>query len=47
MIAKRYGLKPSDIKDDSLEDYQFNMLVVSVALDEEQKQAKKAQKRRG
>ena len=47
MLAKRYGLKPSDLKDDSLEDYQFNQLVLSIAIDEEIKQQKKANKKRG
>lgn len=46
MLAKRYSLKPSDLKNDSLEDYQFNQLVLSIAMDEEIKQQKKVNKRR-
>ncbi len=44
MVAKRYALKPSDLKNDSLEDYQFNLLVFSVAQNEEQKQMKKGKR---
>lgn len=45
MLAKRYCLKPSELKDDSIQDYQFNILVASIGINKEIEDSKKAQQK--
>lgn len=42
MICKRYSLKPSEVAKDNIKDYQFNVLVASVAINAEHKAQEKA-----
>jgi hypothetical protein len=41
VIAKRYGVLPSEVAKIPVEDYQLNLLVVEKAFEEEAKAAKK------
>lgn len=41
ILARRYGALPSDIKNLSAADYQFNQLVASTSIVEEARQIKK------
>ena len=45
MISKRYGKKPSEFKDQSISDYQFDLLVAYVGSDQERKDAEKINKK--
>ena len=51
MICQRYSLKPSEVAKDDITDYQFNLLVASVAVNHEaklkEKEMRKAGVRRG
>lgn len=42
VISKRYGKLPSELLKSSLEDYQFDLLIAQIAIDEEVKEMKKS-----
>lgn len=42
VISKRYGKLPSELLSLSLEDYQFDLLIASTAIEEELKEMKKS-----
>jgi hypothetical protein len=42
MLCKRYSLKPSEVSKDNIKDFQFNILVASVAMQAEYKAQEKA-----
>jgi len=46
VIAKRYGVLPSSLLHSENTDFQFDMLVASKAIEEEIKQAKRANQRK-
>lgn len=45
MLARRYNQLPSELKDISIQDYQFNILVASLGLQSEENERKKAEQK--
>lgn len=45
MLAKRYNQLPSNLKDISIQDYQFNILVASIGFQAEEADRKKAEQK--
>ena len=46
ILAKRYGKLPSELKSRSICDYQFDVLVATIAINEEIKISKKLKSKR-
>ncbi len=45
LLSKRYSVLPSDLKEIEPADYQFNMLVASIALKNEEQMAERARRK--
>lgn len=46
MVCRRYGVLPSEIKNGTIDDLQFNILVANTGVDAENKNSAKATRRR-